>query len=139
MAPQGTSVRVIRNLPATPGWRSFSKSSSAGSLYNQVAEQWANLREACARPQQVGRKAVAEKVGAVVRAITDGPFECLLRHHRDGAAGANPHAPQASAEIADGTLKLTAHAGYKRRLMFRRRDYRPHRLPPILTEDVDRA
>lgn len=57
-----------------------------------MAEQLADLGKAGARPQKVGRKAVAEKMGTVMRiAVNACPIECLLRDHRDGAAGGKAH------------------------------------------------
>ncbi|CCV11503.1 hypothetical protein MESS4_330052 [Mesorhizobium sp. STM 4661] len=53
-----------------------------------VTKQLADLGKAGARTQQVGRKAVTEEVGAVVRITMNArPLEGLLRDHRDGAAG----------------------------------------------------
>ena len=57
-------------------------------LVKVPATQLTDLGKAGPRPQQVGGKAVAKKVGAVVRiAMNAGPLECLLRNHRDGATG----------------------------------------------------
>lgn len=53
-----------------------------------MAKQLADLGKAGPRPQQLGRKAVAKKVSAVVRtAVNACPIKRLLRNHRDGAAG----------------------------------------------------
>lgn len=57
-----------------------------------MAEQLADLGKAGARPQKVGRKAVAEKMGTVMRiAVNACPFECLLGDPRDGAARGKTH------------------------------------------------
>lgn len=64
-----------------------------------MAEQLADLGKAGARPQKVGREAVAEKMGAVMRiAVNACPFECLLRDHRDGAAGGKTHVRRQSSQ-----------------------------------------
>ena len=53
-----------------------------------MAEKLADLGKAGARSQKVGREAVAEKMGPLMRiAVNACPFECLLRDHRDGATG----------------------------------------------------
>lgn len=57
-----------------------------------MAEQLADLGKAGARSQKVSRKAVAEKMGAVMRiAFNVGLFECLLGDPRDGAARCKTH------------------------------------------------
>jgi hypothetical protein len=51
-----------------------------------MAEQLADLGKAGARSQKIGREAVAEKMGTMMRiAVNACPFECLLRDHRDSA------------------------------------------------------
>ncbi len=57
-----------------------------------MAEQLADLGKTGARPQKVSRKAVAEKMGTVMRiAFNAGLFECLLGDPRDGAARCKTH------------------------------------------------
>lgn len=116
--------RVIGDLPATPGWRSFSKSSLARILVQSVLEWQSNWPIAAKLAPDSSRS------GARLWLKRWAPWCAPSLTTRSSACFAitvmaqpepNPRAPQASAEIADGTLKLAAHAGYKRRLLFRRR------------------
>lgn len=78
-----------------------------------MAEQLADLGKAGARPQKVGREAVAKEVSTLVRiAVNACQFERLLRDHCDGAAGGKSHVRRkCSQENGVDTPKRAAHAG----------------------------